>query len=78
MQNALRHRAFKYVAALAIAGGMGLFPAGPRLLRIPERLMACGHVARAMHQRLQWPLQLLQQFEWGERAGADSDQLNRQ
>lgn len=38
--TALRQRAFTYVAALAIAGGLGLFPAGPRLLRIPEQLMA--------------------------------------
>src|SRR5262249_1136323 len=41
-------------------------------------LVACGYIAGAVHQRLQWPLELAQQFAWGEGAGADSDQLDRQ
>jgi hypothetical protein len=54
MQNALRQKAFKYVAALAVAGGMGLFLPGPRLLRIPERLM--GELLDAVEEREpSWP-----------------------
>lgn len=39
MQSHLRHRAFKYLAALAIAASCGALRARPRLLEIPETLV---------------------------------------
>lgn len=39
MQSHLRHRAFKYVAALAIAASCGALRARPKLLEIPETLV---------------------------------------
>lgn len=39
MQSHLRHRAFKYLAALAIAASCGALRARPRLLELPETLV---------------------------------------
>lgn len=40
MQNALRHGAFRYLAAVSIAAGVGALRPGPRLLQIPEGLVS--------------------------------------